>query len=73
MKKYKWNYKKFLKNITIIAIITILSIIYLKLFGEALKTSTNSIHTEYQNYIEAEGLENTQENYQEFLKIYNNK
>ena len=53
-------------------IITILIIIYIIMVNKSIQPK-KTMYNEYLNYIEVEGLENTQENYQDFLKIYNNK
>ena len=64
--------KRDFKRIVIILIIFVLSVIYLKLVNKSIEPK-KTMYNEYLDYIEAEGLENTQENYQDFLKIYNNK
>ena len=61
-----------MKKIIIFLIIFVLSVIYLKLINKNIEPK-KTMYNEYLDYIEAEGLKNTQENYQDFLKIYNNK
>ena len=48
-------------------IILILFTLYLYFFNKSVEPK-KTIYNEYLDYIEAEGLENTQENWQEFLK-----
>lgn len=53
-------------------IILILFNIYIIMVNKNIEPK-KTMYNEYLDYIEAEGLENTQENFQDFLKIYNNK
>ena len=53
-------------------IILILFSIYIIMVNKNIEPK-KTIYNEYLDYIEAEHKENTEENWKEFLKIYNNK